>query len=174
MMHPNPRAAANMVNQLFNAGDSDQYKRELVQNAIDAGASDIEAGAIRLADLGDAGGVKAAFIDNGRGMSPTKLADYIGELFNGASEVDAQGNYNMGGRVATLPFNSLGVIWASWVMGDPEGAFIHIAWNEEKNIYETVSQTAWPPSFWPMTTVLAFLLPSGAIRWLKRPDTAAL
>ena len=49
-MNPNPLAAANMVNQLFNAGDPDQYKRELVQNAIHAGATDIEAGAIRLGD----------------------------------------------------------------------------------------------------------------------------
>ncbi|HTX94015.1 MAG TPA: hypothetical protein VME67_03740 [Mycobacterium sp.] len=139
-MNPNPLAAANMVNQLFNAGDPDQYKRELVQNAIDAGATDIEAGAIRLAEFGEDGGVKAAFIDNGQGMSATKLADYIGELFNGASEVDAQGNYNMGGRVATLPFNPFGVIWASWVEGDPEGSFIHIAYNDEKRVYEIVSQ----------------------------------
>lgn len=103
-MNPNPLAAANMVNQLFNAGDPDQYKRELVQNAIDAGATDIEAGAIRLAEFGEEGGVKAAFIDNGQGMSAIKLADYIGELFNGASEVDAQGNYNMGaaGRHAAV------------------------------------------------------------------------
>ena len=64
--------AANMVNQLFNAGDPDQYKRELVQNAIDAGATDIEAGAIRLGEFGEEGGVKAAFVDNGRGMSATE------------------------------------------------------------------------------------------------------
>jgi hypothetical protein len=140
LMNPNPLAAANMVNQLFNAGDPDQYKRELVYNAIDAGATDIEAGAIRLAEYGEEGGIKAAFIDNGRGMSPTKLADYIGELFNGASEIDSQGNYNMGGRVATLPFNPLGVIWASWTEDDEEGAFIHIAYNEEKRVYEIVSQ----------------------------------
>lgn len=140
LMNPNPLAAANMVNQLFNAGDPDQYKRELVQNAIDAGATDIEAGAIRLAEFGEQGGIKAAFIDNGQGMSAIKLADYIGELFNGASEVDAQGNYNMGARVATLPFNPFGVIWASWVEGDPEGSFIHIAYNDEKRIYEIVSQ----------------------------------
>lgn len=140
MMNPNPRAAANIVRQLHAAGDIDQYKRELVQNAIDAGATNIEAGAIRLADLGDEGGVKAAFIDNGSGMSSSKLADYIGELFNGESEVDALGNFNMGGRVSTLPPNPMGVIWASWTKDDPEGAFIHIRTNLETGVYETVSQ----------------------------------
>jgi hypothetical protein len=138
-MANNPRAAANIIDGLFDEGDSDQYKRELVVNAIQAGATTINVTAFRLSEYGKHGGIKAAFVDNGKGMSGTKIVDYMGELFNGESDVGPGGNFQMGGRVATLPFNSEGVLIASWVEGDESGSMVQIQRDPETGVYQLVA-----------------------------------
>lgn len=155
-MARNPRAAALLVERTFNEGRSDQYKRELVWNAVQAGAHNILATAIRLDGEGaDEWGVKAAFVDDGCGMADTKIVDYIGELFNGASALGSDGNFQMGARVSTLPFNRAGIIVASWTEGDSEGTLLHIRYDEDSQTYGVEPQRvgeAWeatgvPPAY---------------------------
>jgi hypothetical protein len=127
----NPEAAAQLVERTFNEGRADQYKRELTINAIQAGATDIHVTAVRI---NEESGIKAAFVDNGMGMSSTKIADYIGELFNGASKL-VNGNFQMGARVSTLPFNRAGVIVASWTEAEPDGTILTLRYDEETGTY---------------------------------------
>lgn len=133
----NAVAAAELVRRTFDEGRPDQYKRELVQNSIDAGAKNIYTTVARLADRGSkVSGIKRAFVDDGRGMAPSKLPVYIGELFAGESTIDGTGtNFQMGARVSTLPFNHGGFIVASWTEGDPLGAMIEIVYDEGKRAY---------------------------------------
>lgn len=155
-MARNPRAAALLVDRTFNEGRPDQYKRELIWNAVQAGARNIFATAIRLDGPGaDKWGVKAAFVDDGIGMADTKIVDYIGELFNGASALGADGNFQMGARVSTLPFNRAGIIVASWTEDTPEGTLLHIRYDEDTQTYgvepqrvgDTWEATGIPPAY---------------------------
>lgn len=139
-MARNPQAAALLIDRTFNEGEIDQYKRELVVNAFQSGATLVRATAIRIEDYGKTGGIKAAFVDNGRGMSSDKITDYIGELFNGASTLGADGNFQMGARVSTLPFNRDGLLVASWTEDEPDGSMIEVCYDDESQCYQIVGQ----------------------------------
>lgn len=131
-MAHNPQAAAQLVDRVFNEGRADQFKRELVVNSMQAGATKIVVTAVRVEEDG---GFKAAFVDNGMGMASTKIADYIGELFAGASTLGPDQNFQMGARVSTLPWNHDGVLVASWTDGEPEGTMIHLRYDDETKTY---------------------------------------
>lgn len=133
-MADSPLGAATLLRSVFDAGEADQYKRELVANSIEAGATEIIVTGFRMPN-DTSGGVKAAFVDNGRGIGENKIIDYLGTLFSGASEF-RDGNFQMGARVSTLPWNPYGVIVASWTEDDPVGAMIWITYNEDKGYYE--------------------------------------
>ena len=105
----NAKFAANIIDSTFESGAADQYKRELVTNAIEAGATEVRVTAYRFAEFGSEGGVKAAFVDNGEGMSGLKIPQYLTELGSGKKEISPNGNFSMGARVSTLPFNHYGV-----------------------------------------------------------------
>lgn len=131
----NPRATAGLIDRTFHEGQWDQYKRELVQNSIDAGATRIQLTMVRLKG---SKGLKRAFVDNGCGMSADKLPKYLGQLFSGESDASINGlNFQMGARVSTLPFNHGGLLVASWTKDDPEGSMIEIVYDKDKKIYGT-------------------------------------
>jgi len=142
-MARNPKAAARLIETTFNEGQPDQYKRELVWNAVQAKARNIYATAVRLdaPDVADpnTAGIKAAFVDDGVGMASGKIVDYIGELFNGESAIGVDGNFQMGARVSTLPFNRAGLLVASWTEAEPEGAMLHIAYDPQSATYGVAS-----------------------------------
>lgn len=128
-------AAAVIIQRTYRDGLADQYKRELIQNAIEAGAQSIYISAVRMPELGPISGVKAAYVDDGEGMTADKLLDYFGELFNGRSILGADANFQMGARVSTLPWNPYGMLIASWTAGDEEGAYLWIAYDPESKTY---------------------------------------
>ncbi len=135
---PSAKFAANIIDATFESGAADQYQRELVTNAFEAGATEVRVTAFRFSEYGAAGGIKAAFVDNGEGMSGTKIPQYLTELGSGKKEISASGNFNMGARVSTLPFNHYGVVIASWVEGDEVGSLVHLAYDEESGTYQVV------------------------------------
>lgn len=139
----NPAAAAQMVKRTFDSGTTDQFKRELVKNGFQAGATQVEVTVCRVPRSPGQrqSGIKRVFVDNGHGMSREKLPAYIGELFAGESVVDESGaNFQMGARVSTLPFNPAGFIVASWTEDDPEGSLIEIKYDSEAHEYGMVRQ----------------------------------
>jgi len=140
-MSHSPANAAQLIKRTFSEGNLDQYKRELVKNALQAGAENVLVTGVRLPDFGKNGGVKFAVVDDGTGMAPNQIVDYIGELFNGASAIGPDGNFQMGARVSTLPLNPLGILVASWTEGDVLGSILMIGYNEEAAQYEIVG---WP------------------------------
>jgi hypothetical protein len=139
MGDPGGQATAAWINRTYGEGTPDQHKRELVWNGVEAGATEIRATAIRLSGYGDVGGIKAAFVDNGEGMTAQKLEDHLGSLLNGRNEVSPDGNMHMGGRTSTLTPNPEGVVIASWVEGDPDGSILHIAYNAAEKCYGLVN-----------------------------------
>jgi hypothetical protein len=138
----NPLFATNLIDTTFESGDIEQYKRELVTNSLEAGATKIYLTAHRLEPYGPEGGVKAAFVDNGKGMTGDKIASYLAALGSGEKDISRSGNFNMGARVSTLPPNHQGVIIASWVAGDEEGSMVHLAYDDESATYRPVAQNA--------------------------------
>lgn len=134
----NAKFAANIIDSTFESGAADQYKRELVTNAIEAGATEVRVTAYRFAEFGPEGGIKAAFVDNGEGMSGQKIPQYLTELGSGKKEISPSGNFNMGARVSTLPFNHYGVAIASWVEDDEEGSLVWLAYDDESGTYQVV------------------------------------
>lgn len=133
MDDPTGVSTAGLINRTYNEGTPDQHKRELVWNGVESGATEIRATAIRLSAYENEGGIKAAFVDNGEGMTAEKLEDHLGSLLSGRG--DGDGNMHMGGRTSTLTPNPEGVVIASWVDGDPDGSILHIAYNAEQKCY---------------------------------------
>lgn len=109
--------------------------RELIQNSIEAGATDINVVPSPMPTQGRSG-AKVVFTDNGHGMTADEMRQYIGTIGKGAC--DARGNHHMGSRIATLGVSGgVGVVFASWTKDNPEGAFIMLKVGENAVTYES-------------------------------------
>ena len=98
-----------------------QHLRELVQNSIEAGAKKIR---IYEEPQFIAQGIrKLAICDDGPGMSPTEMQDYL-TVFNRSSKstgLDVHGNFGWGARVSTMRDNPHGVVYISYSEAEPRG-----------------------------------------------------
>ena len=88
----------------------DQWLRELVENGLAAGASQIAIDAYLDQDTGL---WLTRVSDNGQGMSPNELERRLKDL----GDPKRTENFGIGGRVSTLAYNSAGVIWVSRTAG---------------------------------------------------------
>jgi hypothetical protein len=132
-----PAAAAVLIDQNFNSGALDQYKRELVSNAIQHGkATKVRVDAYRFEQFGETGGIKSAYVDNGCGMPGDKIVQYFGSLFRGASQIGPDKNFQIGARSSTLPWNHGGLVIASWVEGDPVGSLVTLVHDADTDTYQ--------------------------------------
>lgn len=125
-------------------GAVQQYIRELSVNGAQAEATNVVVTGIRPTDAwrdddstgdDDSIGMKIAFVDDGYGMAPDKLNEYMGTLFSGKSAIGKDKNFRMGSRVATLPLNRYGVLIASWTEGNPSGTLLRLEYDEEQELY---------------------------------------
>lgn len=115
-----------------------QFDREIVKNALEAGASsiNIQPDWIHVQDCVKAG-KEAAYrylaCDDGRGMTGDELVTYFNQLSSSGpkdipEEVD---NYGIGAKISMLPWNPLGLIVMSWV--DGVGSMVKIIRTPEGN-----------------------------------------
>ena len=121
------RAGALIIERSYREGDDRQFLRELVQNGIEAGATKVQLGVHWTGVNRDWSQVelpeghinkifndryRLVYYDNGCGMG-SKMADYMAGLLDLDSKDqasgDIHGNFAMGVRVSTLPWNKAGV-----------------------------------------------------------------
>ncbi|GAA3964887.1 hypothetical protein [Gordonia caeni] len=143
------RAAAIFIERSYREGTDTQFLRELVQNGIEAEATTIQIGihwqsADPSWELIDpprdypyviAGGkYRLVYYDNGVGMGD-RIVDYMAGLLDLDSKDqasgDLHGNFAMGVRVSTLPWNHAGVIVASWAEDYSEGQLVWLRYVED-------------------------------------------
>lgn len=157
------RAGALLIERSYLEGDDRQFLRELVQNGIEAGASKVQLGIHWSGvdrDWSDVecpdGHTKRIFsdryrlvyYDNGCGMGE-RMADYMAGLLDLDSKNqgagDVHGNFAMGVRVSTLPWNKAGLIVASWTEDCPQGRLMWLRYvpdtTEEHGYYEAATLT---------------------------------
>ena len=98
---------ASQIVRLFNRDlPTDQWRRELLENARLAGARQVSFGP--WVD-GETGRVLTRVLDNGCGMNPRALEDRIRKL----AVPIMHGTFGIGGRIATAAVSPQGVAWAS-------------------------------------------------------------
>ncbi len=104
-----------------------QYLRELLMNALEAGASRIEFGpewnAVAEHDV-----YRLMVADNGCGMRPEELLRFLNTFGGGGKPIgEAHENYGVGAKTSLLPWNHQGVVVLSWTKDTPEGAMMWLA-----------------------------------------------
>ena len=157
------RAGALIIERSYREGDDRQFLRELVQNGIEAGATKVQLGIHWTGVSRDWSQVelpnghtnkifndryRLVYYDNGCGMG-SKMADYMAGLLDLDSKDqasgDIHGNFAMGVRVSTLPWNKAGVIVASWTEEFPEGRLMWLRYvpdtSEALGYYEASTLT---------------------------------
>ncbi len=144
-------AGAVLIERGYREGDPTQFLREIVQNGIEAGATKIQLGIHwqssaadwKVGDLPDAYPYKIlpkryrmVYYDNGKGMGE-RMADYLAGLLDldskDQSSGDLHGNFGMGARISTLPWNRAGLLVASWTPEFPEGRFMWLRYVPDKS-----------------------------------------
>jgi hypothetical protein len=135
-------AGAQLIERAYREGDEFQFLRELTQNGIEAGATKIQFGLHWTGvnrgndDWSTVPGGKRlhknryrlVYYDNGCGMG-SAMGDYMSGLLDLDSKErtgSAHDNFNMGVRVALLPWNRAGVVIASWSDETPDGQIMWI------------------------------------------------
>lgn len=112
--------------------DDLQYLRELTENALEAGATqvvwDVDQ---KLFDL--TGQLKLCCIDDGHGMTGTEMIQHINHLSSSGHIQSVDGNFGVGAKIAAATRNPAGVVYQSWV--DGKGAMIQLWRDPETQQY---------------------------------------
>lgn len=98
-----------------------QFLRELTQNAIEAGATEI------AWDRDEHG--KLCITDNGHGMTGPEMVRYINALSASGRDQFMQGNFGVGAKIAAATRNHAGLVYRSWKGG--KGAIVWL-WRDPK------------------------------------------
>lgn len=117
----------HFVRTIYQGAQPFGFVRELVQNALDAGADRIEIGP-SWAHLKASGNAtyKLAFSDNGHGIKRGQMAQQLNNLAASLRVMGPDGNYGIGAKVTCLPWNPHGMIVMSWVGEDDDGTMIRL------------------------------------------------
>lgn len=170
------RAGAVLIERSYREGDDTQFLRELVQNGIEAGAAKIQLGIHwpsaapdwSIEDVPDGypytirpQRYRMVYYDNGCGMGE-EMVDYMAGLLDLSSKNqsagDLHGNFAMGVRVSTLPWNKAGVIVASWTREFPEGKLMWLRYVPDKSEalgYYEAATLRWDEDGKPMASEVA-------------------
>src|SRR4051812_32891949 len=100
-----------------------QFMRELTQNSLEAGATEI-VWDVDWVYFAERGVYKLSIIDNGHGMTGDEQATYIGKLSSTSREQAYDANYGVGAKIAAATRNHMGLLYRSWK--DGVGTGIHL------------------------------------------------
>lgn len=126
--------ASVQVRRSYEACGPYQWARELLMNALEAGATRVEFG-IEWQAVEKLGAYRRTIIDDGCGMSRDELRDYFLTLNLGGKKIGGvHDNFGVGGKITTLPWNEEGVVVISYK--DGRGSMIWIYLDEDTNEYE--------------------------------------
>lgn len=114
-----------------------QFIRELVQNGIEAGATEIKLKPrqwIYKKDEEVNYTYKMMIEDNGEGMTPQAMYDHLAKLNSSskASNSDFHENFGIGAKITTTMWNPHGVVFLSWHKDNPDkGHMVWLRYNED-------------------------------------------
>jgi hypothetical protein len=119
-----PANVAALIERACRDGHPLQFLRELVQNALEAGATNIQVRPVEAFSRQEDGSTKQLALlsvqDNGPGMSGDDLRRFfmkLGESHN-PNVGDPHANFGIGGKISTLPWNPAGVVLVSKTESD--------------------------------------------------------
>jgi hypothetical protein len=114
----------HLVERAYRESGELQYLRELLVNALEAGAKRVEFGPEWGAVERD-GVYRLMVADNGKGMGPDELLKFLNTFGGGGKPIgDAHENFGVGAKTSLLPWNPAGVVVLSWTKANPEGAMV--------------------------------------------------
>ncbi|MFI5297233.1 MAG: hypothetical protein ACHREM_03980 [Polyangiales bacterium] len=114
----------HLVERAYRESGDLQYLRELLVNAIEAGATRIEFGP-EWSAVESKGVYRLMVADNGKGMSPEQLLTFLNTFGGGGKPIgDAHENFGVGAKTSLLPWNHEGVVVISWTEDQPLGAMV--------------------------------------------------
>lgn len=114
----------HLVERSYREGGELQYVRELLVNALEAGATHIEFGpewhAVELEQV-----YRLMVADNGRGMNRVELLRFLNTYGGGGKAIGGvHENFGVGAKTSLLPWNHAGVVVMSWTEAEPWGSMI--------------------------------------------------
>lgn len=114
----------HLVERAYRESGEHQYLRELLVNAIEAGAKRIEFGPEWSAVAHD-GVYRLMVADDGCGMGREQLLKFLNTFGGGGKPIgDAHENYGVGAKTSLVPWNHRGVVVMSWTEDNPDGSLI--------------------------------------------------
>jgi len=126
--------ASHFVNRMFEACGNYQWAREFLKNSIEAGATKVEFG-IEWQAVEKYGVYRRIVADNGTGMTREELLSFFSTLGEGAKRIGGvHDNFGVGAKIASLPWNSEGVVVISYK--DARPSMIHIQLDDDGAEYE--------------------------------------
>lgn len=113
-----------LIERAYRESGEMQYVRELLVNALEAGAKRVEFGP-DWKGVEDDGVYRLMVADDGKGMSSEELLKFLNTFGGGGKPIgDAHENYGVGAKTSLLPWNRAGVVVLSWTEGDPAGSMV--------------------------------------------------
>ncbi len=112
--------------------NTSQHFRELVQNAIEAEATDIEIFVEPTLAKNDIH--KVCVKDNGCGMTAEEMLKYLGSMNSSSKSYnsDHHENYGIGAKATTAYHNPYGVVFLSWTKDNPCGNLVWLCLENEQ------------------------------------------
>lgn len=114
----------HLVERAYRESGELQYLRELLINAVEAGARRIEFGPEWRA-VEQQGVYRLMVADDGKGMNPEELLKFLNTFGGGGKPIgDAHENFGVGAKTSLLPWNHSGVVVLSWTEASADGAMV--------------------------------------------------
>ena len=124
--------SAFLVDKLGQDCAPSQFVRELTQNSIESGATEIVWDVDWVLQTLD-GLYKLSVVDDGAGMSGDEMVRYINQLSSSIHAQSLEGNFGIGAKIAAAPRNHHGLIYQSWQNG--HGEMVHLWRDDQRDIY---------------------------------------
>ncbi|WP_147433015.1 hypothetical protein [Catellatospora citrea] len=131
-MHVPTDATAHLIRQAYDAGGPYQWAREGWRNSEESGATRIVFDVERQA-AERLGVLRRVIIDNGAGMEPDDMKDFLTTFGGGGKPIGVDSNFGQGFKSSVLPWNSYGVVVISYTPSTPEGSMLWIERDAEGN-----------------------------------------
>ena len=121
-----------LIKRAFKEAIPHQYDRELVQNSIESGATQIKIQPdwLYLDFCQNANCLNNTYryllSDNGKGMNKSELDLFFSNISSSGHDLQNSGNFGVGAKITMLPWNDCGFIVMSWTKNTPNGNMICI------------------------------------------------
>lgn len=114
----------HLVERSYRESGEMQYIRELLVNALEAGATRVEFGpewqAVEQHHV-----YRLMVADNGKGMRRDELLRFLNTFGGGGKNIGgAHENFGVGAKTSLLPWNHAGVVVMSWTIDEPSGSMV--------------------------------------------------